>query len=224
MGSEHYYSQSTATSDERHRIEYFLEDRAFNFFASNAVFSKKRIDFGSDLLIKTFLKYIRSNNLSNQDIKIIDMGCGYGVISLVLAEFCKNLKSIMLDINSRAIELSLLNINLLGLDNRLEAYSSDLYKVLDSSLIQESRIINSSKNIDKFDFILTNPPIRTGKDNVFKIYSQGIKYLKDSGSIFVVIQKKQGASSSIKELESLFGNVEKLKTKAGYWILRAWRG
>ena len=72
-----------------------------------------------------------------------------------------------------------------------------------------------------FDVILTNPPIRAGKDTVHQIFDQSYDRLKPDGVLWVVIQKKQGGPSAISKLETLFTEVSKVKQDKGYWIIKA---
>ncbi|MNE98262.1 Ribosomal RNA large subunit methyltransferase G [compost metagenome] len=72
-----------------------------------------------------------------------------------------------------------------------------------------------------FNAILTNPPIRAGKAVVHQIFEEGYELLDAGGSMWVVIQKKQGAPSAEAKLEALFGSVEEVTKDKGYRIFRA---
>ncbi|PIB70167.1 methyltransferase, partial [Pseudomonas sp. 2995-3] len=98
---------------------------------------------------------------------------------------------VMVDINERAVELSSLNGELNSLNNT-KVFQNDLMEGI----------------IDKFAAILTNPPIRAGKDVIFNLYEQAYEALLDNGEIWVVIQKKQGAPSTINKLEELGFEIE----------------
>ena len=74
---------------------------------------------------------------------------------------------------------------------------------------------------NKYDVIVTNPPIRAGKETVTKILVEAKEHLNLHGEIWVVIQKKQGAPSAKKNLESVFGNANVVKKDKGYYILKA---
>jgi len=69
--------------------------------------------------------------------------------------------------------------------------------------------------------ILTNPPIRAGKETIFRFYDGAYDKLVSSGELWVVIQKKQGAPSTVSYLEEKFSEVEVVEKKKGYWIVRA---
>ena len=71
----------TDLKSELRKIVYKIDDREFAFFSDNGIFSKDRIDFGSDLLIKTIIKKLNRKNL-----KILDVGCGYGLIGITLSK------------------------------------------------------------------------------------------------------------------------------------------
>ena len=110
----------------------------------------------------------------------------------------------MCEINERAYNLSLENIKKNGADSI--AFNSNLYEKIEEL---------------EFSSIITNPPIRAGKETVFNIYDGAYKHLVVGGELWVVIQKKQGAPSSKAHLEELFGNCEIVNRDHGYYILKS---
>jgi 16S rRNA (guanine1207-N2)-methyltransferase len=171
----------------------------FYFYTSNSVFSKKGVDFGSMLLIETILN-------ENEDFSgsILDLGCGYGPMGVIVAKKLKKSFVTMCDVNERALELSRMNAKENKVDDRI--------KVIASSAFENIK--------DNYDIIMTNPPIRAGKNVVFSFYEGAYEHLNDGGKLYVVIQKKQGAPSTKAKLESLFGNCETADKKSGYFIFR----
>lgn len=197
MENKHYYSktQENIKSEPKQYIFNF-KNHSFKFNTDNGVFSKDYIDYGSFALLKEFIP----NEL---DAPILDMGAGYGPIGIVISKLY-NKKTIMCEINERAYNLILSNIKLNN-SNSI-AYNSNLYeKVIDI----------------KFSSIVTNPPIRAGKDIVFAIYDGAYNQLLEGGELWVVIQKKQGAPSSKSHIEEIFGNCEIVAKDRGYYILKA---
>ncbi len=197
MMSEHYYTQSPNTESNPQYWPYTLRNKEFKFKTDNGVFSKKEVDFGSRLLIETFKP--------NEDVdgNLLDVGCGYGPIGLSLASELEQAEVHMIDVNQRAIELSKENARINHVAN---------------VLIYESDKLGQVKNRD-FASILTNPPIRAGKKVVHEILEQSYEKLAPGGELWVVIQKKQGAPSAMEKMENLFGNVEAVERKKGYYIL-----
>ncbi len=112
----------------------------------------------------------------------------------------------MIDVNERALALAKRNAQLNEIDN-VNIFSSDCYRNLDDQ--------------EQFGLILTNPPIRAGKQVVDDILQNAKKYLQVGGILLVVIQKKQGAPSAKKCLEQTYGNCEILKRDKGYYILKS---
>jgi 16S rRNA (guanine1207-N2)-methyltransferase len=192
---EHYYSQKPCVSHDENKIKYKLNDFELEFITDAGVFSKKRVDFGSDLLI---------NSVPQITGEILDIGCGYGTIGISLSRLNPTSTVTMIDINERAVDLTSRNIVLNHVNNA---------KVLQS---------DGFSNVDgKFDVIVSNPPIRTGKKVIYPIFEQSINYLNSNGSIYIVIQKKQGSKSAFDKLESIYGNCEVINKDAGYWILKS---
>ncbi len=196
---EHYYASNSKTELNKKQIVHTIAGKTFKFSTANAVFSKDSIDFGSHFLIDTILAEGRLAG------KLLDVGCGYGAIGITLAYFNENLEVTMVDVNQRALDLASENINNYNLGQRVIAKESDACDNVE----------------DSYQYIVTNPPIRAGKQVVQKIYKQSYTRLVMGGAIYVVIQKKQGAPSSKKYLENLYGNCEIIKKKAGYYILKS---
>lgn len=192
---DHYYSSEPTSKSEERMLEYELEGVKFKFISDNGVFSKNHVDFATDFLLKTIY-----NDVSGD---ILDVGCGYGVIGITLSKN-KNTKSVtMLDVNHRALELSKKNI-VMNKANNIEIIESDGF--------------NNIK--DLYDVIVTNPPIRAGKAVIYKMYEDAKNHLKQGGKLFLVINKKHGAPSTIEYLEKLYGNCEVVDKKSGFNVLK----
>jgi len=197
---EQYFTKSPETKKEIYKFDWNIGTDKFYFYTSNSVFSKSGVDFGSMLLIETVVKENKNTN-----INILDMGCGYGPIGVVIAKLIENSNVTMADVNERALELAMMNANENKVENKI--------KILNSSAFENIK--------DKYDIIVTNPPIRAGKNVVFSFYEGAYEHLNDGGKLYVVIQKKQGAPSSKEKITSLFGNCEVADKKSGYYIFRA---
>lgn len=132
------------------------------------------------------------------------MGCGYGPIGISIAASYPTRIVDMIDINNRAIGLSKENASSNGISN-VHIYESDRFGNVEAT--------------PQYAAILTNPPIRAGKKVVHEIFEESYNRLVKGGSLWVVIQKKQGAPSAMDKLEQLFGNIEVAEKKKGYFIL-----
>lgn len=171
-----------------------ISDKEFNFYTDNGVFSKKGLDFGSRTLINALLDLDISG-------KLLDVGCGYGVISIILSSFF-HLEIDMIDVNKRAIHLAKMNIKENNVSN-ISAFYSDVYENINS----------------KYNIIVTNPPIRAGKDVVYKILFGAKEHLVSGGALYFVINKDQGAKSAIKDLEKI-ASVEVLNKNKGFFVIK----
>lgn len=189
-----YYAENPDSAHDIHELKVTLLGQSFTFFTDSGVFSKKMVDYGSQVLLNT-LDFEKGKTL-------LDLGCGYGPLGISLAKV-QGVKPTMVDINNRAIDLAKQN----GQKNGVEAdiFQSNIYEKVNGT----------------FDYIISNPPIRAGKQVVHTIISESINYLKVGGNLTIVIQKKQGAPSAKAKMEEVFGNVEILKRDKGYYILRS---
>ena len=198
MNQNHYYTnQPNSKSQEKH-FSYVLKEFTFQFASDNGVFSKNTIDFGSQLLIES---YEVPPRLAQG--KLLDVGCGYGPMGLSFAKAYPEMSVEMVDVNERAMDLAKRNAEANGIQN---------------VTIHES---NTYDNVHAKDYsvIISNPPIRAGKEVVHRILAEAYDHLVEEGQLVIVIQKKQGAPSAQKKMQEVFGNVERIALDKGYWIL-----
>lgn len=133
-----------------------------------------------------------------------DVGCGYGPIGLTLAKDFPDRVIHMVDVNERAVDLARKNAARNGIQNvRIE--------VSDGMAEVQGRLAA----------VITNPPIRAGKETIFRFYQEASERLASGGELWVVIQKKQGAPSTKDYLAERFAEVEIVEKVKGYWILKA---
>ena len=194
---DHYFSEKPSARSDRRIVETRLRGKTFAFVTDAGVFSKQGVDFGSRLLIETMA--------IEPDDEVLDAGCGYGPIGLTAAWLAERGRAVLVDVNERAVELAKENARLNRITN-VEVLQSDLFEKLDGK---------------RFTKILTNPPIRAGKQVVYRLFEQAFDHLRPGGELWVVIQNKQGAPSALDKLESVYGDVEEMERDKGYRVFRA---
>ena len=192
--SKMYYAENPDAAHDIHELRVELLGEKMTFLTDAGVFSKKMIDFGSQLLLKCLEV--------NQGETVLDVGCGYGPLGLSLAK-AYGVQATMVDINNRALDLARQNAE----RNKVEAtiFQSNVYEQVEGH----------------FDHVISNPPIRAGKQVVHEIIEKSKDFLEIGGDLTIVIQKKQGAPSAKSKMEDVFGNCEVVKKDKGYYILRS---
>lgn len=188
-----YFSNEKLPSNVK-KTECSILGNKFIFLTDNGVFSKDGIDFGSRLLLESI-------PLNEVGAKVLDVGCGYGVLGITINKLSKASVD-MVDVNRRAIHLAERNIKENNCSG-VKAFESNCY----------------SNITEKYTSIITNPPIRAGKKIVYEIVMNAINYLEKDGVLFIVIRKEQGAKSLIFDLEKIY-NVEVLNKKKGFFIIK----
>lgn len=191
---KHYYTNNEELISNPEQFVFHYRDHDLYFTSDNGVFSKKMIDYGSQVLL---------NAVSFEAGKtLLDLGCGYGPLGIALAKV-QGVKPTMVDVNNRALDLARKNAEKNGI----------------SATIFQSNVYEQVEGI--FDYIITNPPIRAGKQIVHEMIGESITHLNSGGSLTLVIQKKQGAPSAKAKMEDVFGNATILKRDKGYYILQS---
>lgn len=199
-----YFENNEDLAHERQEISLELLNQKLTLISDSGVFSRERVDYGTMVLLKASAPQIIAS--ATQKVIVLDVGCGYGPIGLSLAKLSANIQVTMVDVNERALALAAENAEKNGVKAQVEILKSDAYTELSP---------------EKFDFVITNPPIRAGKKVVDQILSGSHDFLNENGTFFAVLQKKQGAPSAKKLLASVYPNVEIIKRDKGYYILAA---
>lgn len=189
-----YFEDNTDLKSEIKEVKVNIGNKTYTFKTDNGVFSKKGLDFGT----RTLLEAIPLDRIKG---KVLDIGCGYGAIGIFVASNTEAVVD-MTDINSRSLDLARQNVIL----NHVQAnvQYSNIYKDI----------------TDKYDYIITNPPIRVGKKVLYEILFKAKEHLKDNGEIWLVINKDQGAKSLLKDMSETY-EVELITKNKGFYIIRA---
>ncbi len=188
-----YFSNDELKSDLK-IFKTSILGKDYSFYTDNGVFSKEKLDFGT----RTLIESLPIERLTGD---ILDVGCGYGVIDIILGKITQaSFEGI--DVNKRALHLAEMNKKLNNINNASFYYS------------------NTYENVDKkYDFIITNPPIRAGKEVVYGIVMNARNYLKDNGVLYIVIRKEQGAKSMLRDLEEYY-NTEVINKNKGFFVIK----
>jgi len=193
--SEHYYTNAPTSESDKRLFEGSFLGHQLKFYTDAGVFSKGELDKGTALLL---------SQLPPLSGAALDLGCGWGAIGVTLLKENPRLQVTMVDINERAVMLAKENLHLNGVSARV--LQSDGFLKIEA---------------DMFDAIVTNPPIRAGKQVIYALFEKSRSHLKDGGSLYMVIRKQQGADSAIKFLKTIYAQVTVLKKSGGFDIIRA---
>ena len=193
--NDQYYTADPTSESKPVPCAFPYRGHGLNFMTDAGVFSKGELDVGSRLLLDA---------LPPLSGDVLDIGCGWGAIGVAIAKANKNASVTMLDVNRRALDLCRANCERNGVTAQV-IESDGMAEVLGR----------------EFDAIVTNPPIRAGKQVIYKMFADAAVSLKADGALYLVIRKQQGAESCVKYLKTLFGEVEKLDKSAGFWVLKA---
>jgi 16S rRNA (guanine1207-N2)-methyltransferase len=193
--SEHYFSSSPKSNDCFGVVHAYLRGRNFEFLTSSSVFSKKKIDLGTCVLIDAMVL--------PQSGGVLDIGCGYGAVGIVAAVFSPQVRVVMTDVNMRAVQLAKRNVAAARVGN-VAVCCGYLYEPVLGM---------------RFDCVLSNPPVSAGMDTVKAIIEGAAGVLAVGGSFQMVIRSKIGAKRLPEVFCGVFGNCEVLARESGYRVL-----
>jgi 16S rRNA (guanine1207-N2)-methyltransferase len=197
--SSHYFKDIEHKKEDFFVMEDYINQKKYQFKSCNNVFSKAQIDYGTRVLLNTVLK-----QYEKLEGTVLDVGCGYGAIGIVLADHYKTAQFVMSDVTNTAVELAKHNLQRNHITNA-EVINSNLFENITS----------------EFNLIVTNPPIKVGKQVLLNLIKGAKEHLKIGGHLILVIKKSHGKDSIKKELERTFLNCEVLEREKGYYILRS---
>jgi 16S rRNA (guanine1207-N2)-methyltransferase len=195
--TEHYFTPEPRAPHEVREFAAVLRGHRLLFQTDANVFSRDRVDPGTSLLIKAMQVPAAGN--------VLDLGCGYGPVGIAAAKVAPGASIYMVEINERAAALARANVARNEVGNAEVRVGDGLAAVAGIA----------------FDVVLTNPPIRAGKQVIYAMVDGARAALREGGTLWVVIQTKQGAPSMKKKLAETFGNVEDVERQSGYHVFVA---
>ena len=191
--TEHYYTSAPTSQHEERHFNHVFAGKVLRFQTDAGVFSKQHIDPGSELLCKAL-----PGDLSG---RVLDMGCGWGAMTILTLAKCPGCEITMADVNERALALAQENVAA----NRMQA---------------KAILSDGFENVEgEFEAVMTNPPIRAGKAVIYKMFEDAKAHLVPGGVLYLVIRKQQGAPSALKFLKELYRKAEVIERDGGYWII-----
>ena len=191
---DYYYTASPQSAHEDRHFRTVFSGRTLEFETDAGVFSKQHIDPGSELLCRSLPGDLRGD--------VLDMGCGWGAMTVMTLAAHPDVRMTMADINERALALAVRNVE----RNGMQATA-----VLSDGFAQVA---------GEFDAVITNPPIRAGKAVIYRMFEDAKAHLRPGGALYLVIRKQQGAPSALKFLRELYGDAEVVERDGGYWVIR----
>ena len=194
--NDQYYTRTPQSESKPAECTFSFRGRQLTFTTDAGVFSRGELDFGTRLLLDALPQELQGD--------ILDLGCGWGPIGISVQALWPGTRVVMADVNLRALTWSRENARRNGV--QVTCVESNGFAALEGQM---------------FDAVITNPPIRAGKQVIYQMFSDAYGHLKPGGTLFLVIRKQQGAESAIKYLKTLYRSVEKLDRSGGFWVLEA---
>ena len=194
--NDHYYTRDPRSASRPAECAFTYRGIDLTFRTDAGVFSRGEVDTGTRVLLEALPEEMHG--------EILDLGCGWGVIGISIARKWPETRVTMADVNTRALELSRENAK----RNRAEVICAE----------SDGMAAFQGKT---FDAVVTNPPIRAGKQVIYRMFADAAEALKPDGALYLVIRKQQGAESCIRYLQTIYASVEKLDRSGGFWVLKA---
>ena len=201
MAGDHYFTAEPGTPERGRTLDFHVAGRDFRLLASSGVFSAQRLDPGTAVLLR------KAPLPGPRGGVYLDLGCGYGPISMVLASVSPAAVVYSVDVNARALELVRGNADRLGVAGRVQAMTPDQ---VPPDVV--------------FDEIWSNPPIRVGKAELHDLLGRWLPRLADGGTAWLVVARNLGADSLQAWLAGHGWTVERHASQKGYRILRVTAG
>lgn len=196
--NDHYYSATPGSEHRYAACDYVYRGCALRFTTDAGVFSRGEVDFGTDTLLSAL-----PGDLSG---RVLDLGCGWGAVGVSVGKKWPGCDVVMSDVNRRALALAGQNARENGVT--AQTVESDGLESIPGD----------------FDFILTNPPIRAGKQVIYGLFQACSARLRPGGALYLVIRKQQGAESAVKYLQTIFASVDTIDKSGGFRVIRCREG
>jgi 16S rRNA G1207 methylase RsmC len=196
-GFSHYFMPEQKAKLKLGLIRTYLRGKSFEFLTSSGVFSKKRVDLGTRLLVESMVL--------PDDGYVLDVGCGYGAVGIVAASLNPKLRVVMVDVNERAVWLTRQNME-----------ANKVY----NAVVKRGYLYEPAKGL-KFNCILSNPPVSAGIKTVKAIVSEAPEHMKQKATLQMVLKSKICGERIRNIFKDAFGNFAVHARKSGYRVLIA---
>ncbi len=195
---EHYYTEKPMSDIKENHFNYDFHGRLLKFISVSGVFAfGDRVDKASQLLIENFKP-------SGASHYVLDVGCGYGPISICIKTRYPHLQVTAVDINERAVEYTRKNAEINNL--YIEVFKSNLFQALEGR---------------QFGDILSNPPIAAGKAVYTQLIKESEGHLLKGGALWLVAFHNKGGQTLKRIMKETFGNVEDVDKSGGIRVYRS---
>ena len=191
----HYYSEKQDSEEVKEEVRVILNEEEYIFKSSSGVFSKKKLDNASKLLIE-------KAQIDEKD-RVLDLGCGIGVIGIILKIVKPDIDITLSDVNERALKLARENIEKYNVEGKV--LKSDLFNNIE----------------EEYNVILSNPPMVAGRDKSYQLIRDSYKHLKTKGSIQIVARHKKGGAMLEEKLKEVYGNCEVIGKGSGFRVYKS---
>jgi 16S rRNA (guanine1207-N2)-methyltransferase len=192
---QHYFTEQPAAAHRPGLVHVLLPGLHLELETDAGVFSAGRLDPGTRLLLDTAPAPPPAGDL-------VDVGCGYGPLALVLAARSPAARVWAVDVNQRALGLCARNAARAGLANVRTAAPTEPGLPA------------------RVDAIWSNPPLRIGKQALHTLLAGWLGRLTPDGSAHLVVQRHLGSDSLHRWLEAEGWPVERVASRAGYRVLK----
>lgn len=196
--NDHYYTQNPTSESRPVETTFTYRDHTLTFTTDAGVFSRGELDAGTRILLSALPQDLHG--------RVLDLGCGWGAVGVSVGTVYPACEIVFTDVNQRALDLTRQNAARHRINGTF--LQGDGFEHVEGM----------------FDVIITNPPIRAGKQTIYQMFADSAAHLVSDGALYIVILKQQGAPSAIKYLSTLFTTVEVIEKSGGYWVIRCENG
>ena len=189
----HYFAEPTGP-ERRRTVDVRFWDTDWRFSTANEVFSADGLDLGTAVLL-------RSSAAPDGAGRLLDLGCGWGVLAVALASASPGAVVDAVDVNPRALALCADNARAHGVGDRVRPL---LPADADPSAT--------------YDEIWSNPPIRIGKQALHDLLLTWLPRLKPDGVARLVVGRNLGADSLQRWLTGQGWRCERTASAKGFRV------
>lgn len=203
MAQEHYFSAKQSSPKREETLRFIVLNRHFEVKTASGLFSRDQLDHATRTLIESAHKEVETSDL--EKVRVLDLGCGWGAVSICLKTALPQISLTAVDTNERAVQITKKNLTKNKLEG--EVYVSDMF-----SKIPEEE--------STFDYILTNPPYAAGRQVCYSFIEESHAHLNTGGSLLLVARHQKGGKMLESHIKEIFGNVHVLNKSGGFRVYK----